>query len=170
MFSTLICVFTLDRIGRRKTLYWGSVGQGIAMFLVGGLSTGGLKATAAGDIAAANKWGAAAAAMVFLYTFIFGATWLTVRPVHSFRCDYMTDFLLRFRGFILLRYFRCDAVQWGIAGELLGGALAAGMLPNAQPLCAESPNANLLFQDPYTSPTRHSEWHKRTHDVYLWCC
>ena len=26
-FSTLICVFTLDRIGRRWTLYWGSVGQ-----------------------------------------------------------------------------------------------------------------------------------------------
>jgi MFS family permease len=23
MFSTLICVFTLDRIGRRWTLYWG---------------------------------------------------------------------------------------------------------------------------------------------------
>lgn len=83
MFSTLICVFTLDRIGRRMTLYWGSVGQGIAMFLVGGLSTGGLKATAAGDIAAANKWGAAAASMVFLYTFIFGATWLTVRTVLS---------------------------------------------------------------------------------------
>ena len=35
MFSTLICVFTLDRIGRRWTLYWGSVAQGIAMFLGG---------------------------------------------------------------------------------------------------------------------------------------
>ncbi|OQV08619.1 hypothetical protein CLAIMM_12861 isoform 2 [Cladophialophora immunda] len=78
MFSTFICVFTLDRIGRRKTLYWGSVAQGIAMFLVGGLSAGGLSATADGRTTAAKTYGAAAAAMVILYTFVFGATWLTV--------------------------------------------------------------------------------------------
>lgn len=78
MFATLICVFTIDRIGRRWTLYWGSVGQGIAMFLVGGLSRGGLNATASGATASATSFGAAAAAMVFIYTFIFGATWLTV--------------------------------------------------------------------------------------------
>ncbi len=30
-FATLICVFTLDRIGRRWTLWWGAVGQGIAV-------------------------------------------------------------------------------------------------------------------------------------------
>ena len=78
MFSTLICVFTLDRIGRRWTLYWGSVGQGIAMFLVGGFSRIGLNASANGDTDAASKWGAAGASMVFLYTFVFGATWLTV--------------------------------------------------------------------------------------------
>lgn len=74
MLSTLICVFTLDRIGRRWTLYWGSVGQGITLFLAGGLSklakdsTGSLKTNA----------GNAAVAMVFLFTIIFGATWLTV--------------------------------------------------------------------------------------------
>jgi hypothetical protein len=48
------------------------------MFLVGGLCRGGLNAREAGNIDAANKWGAAAASMVFLYTFVFGATWLTV--------------------------------------------------------------------------------------------
>lgn len=74
MFSTLICVFTLDRIGRRWTLYWGSVGQGIALFLAGGLckvakdNTGSLS----------TQSGNAAVAMVFLFTIIFGATWLTV--------------------------------------------------------------------------------------------
>lgn len=69
MLSTLICVFTLDRIGRRWTLYWGSVGQGIALFLAGGLSR-----------LARNSQGAGygAVAMVFIFTFIFGATWLTV--------------------------------------------------------------------------------------------
>jgi len=71
MFSTLICVFTLDR---RWTLYWDSVGQGVTPFLAGGLvilskNSEGTKATQAGN---------AAVAMVFLFTMIFGATWLTV--------------------------------------------------------------------------------------------
>ncbi|KAM5430892.1 putative dihydrolipoyl dehydrogenase [Microsporum canis] len=78
MFATLICVFTLDRIGRRWTLYWGSVGQGIAMFLAGGFSRLGLDATAAGDAGKASQYGAAAASMIFIFTSVFGATWLTV--------------------------------------------------------------------------------------------
>lgn len=78
MFSTLICVFTLDRIGRRWTMYWGSVGQGIAMFLAGGMARAGINATAAGDASAASSYGAAAASFVYIFTFIFGATWLTV--------------------------------------------------------------------------------------------
>lgn len=77
-FATLICVFTLDRIGRRWTLYWGSVAQGIAMFLAGGFSRLGINATAAGDTATAAQYGAAAASMVFIFTSVFGATWLTV--------------------------------------------------------------------------------------------
>ncbi|KAH7063577.1 general substrate transporter [Macrophomina phaseolina] len=78
MFSTLVCVFTLDRIGRRWTLYWGSVGQGIAMFLAGGMARGGLDARAAGNTSAAESYGAAAASFVFIFTSVFGATWLTV--------------------------------------------------------------------------------------------
>jgi hypothetical protein len=77
-FSTLICVFTLDRIGRRWTMYWGSIGQGIAMFLAGGLSRLGIDATAAGEVTKASQYGAAAASMIFIFTFVFGATWLTV--------------------------------------------------------------------------------------------
>ncbi|KAI9055011.1 hypothetical protein LZ554_002152 [Drepanopeziza brunnea f. sp. 'monogermtubi'] len=78
MFSTLICVFTLDRIGRRWTMYWGSVGQGIAMFLAGGLSRVAINATESGDTARAASYGAAGASMIFIFTFVFGATWLTV--------------------------------------------------------------------------------------------
>lgn len=78
MFSTLVCVFTLDRIGRRWTLYWGSVGQGVAMFLAGGMSRLGLNATAAGNNTAASQYGAAAASFIFIFTSVFGATWLTV--------------------------------------------------------------------------------------------
>lgn len=45
--ATLICVFTLDRIGRRWTLYWGAVGQGICCFAAGGLSYATQHATGA---------------------------------------------------------------------------------------------------------------------------
>jgi MFS family permease len=75
MFATLICVFTLDRIGRRWTLYWGSVGQGIAMALAGAFSYLGQQATDSGKAA---SYGNAAVSMVFIFTSIFGATWLTV--------------------------------------------------------------------------------------------
>lgn len=78
MFSTLICVFTLDRIGRRWTLYWGSVGQGLAMALAGAFSYLGQQATASGNTSQASSYGIAAVSMVFLFTFVFGATWLTV--------------------------------------------------------------------------------------------
>jgi hypothetical protein len=81
-FSTLITVFTLDRIGRRWTLYWGSVAQMIAMFLLGGFVYLGSHAQSQGDSATASKWGIASASMVFIFTFVFGATWLTV-PVRA---------------------------------------------------------------------------------------
>ncbi|RSM14882.1 hypothetical protein CEP52_001041 [Fusarium oligoseptatum] len=78
MFATLICVFTLDRIGRRWTLYWGAVGQGIAMFLAAAFSKLGQDASRNGDMDKANSYGAAAASFVFIFTSVFGATWLTV--------------------------------------------------------------------------------------------
>ncbi|KAJ5469641.1 hypothetical protein N7539_009259 [Penicillium diatomitis] len=78
MFATLVCVFTLDRIGRRWTLYWGSVVQGIAMFLAGGFSRLAINAREAGNVSSASSYGAAAASMIFIFTSTFGATWLTV--------------------------------------------------------------------------------------------
>lgn len=38
----------------------------------------GINATAAGDTVKASQYGAAAASMIFIFTFVFGATWLTV--------------------------------------------------------------------------------------------
>ena len=76
MFATLICVFTLDRIGRRWTLYWGAVGQGICCFAAGGLAY----ATKVADPSSSYRThvGGAAVFFIYLYTAIFGATWLTV--------------------------------------------------------------------------------------------
>lgn len=60
------------------TLYWGAIGQGIALFLAGGFSRLGQDARDSGDISKANSYGAAAASFVFIFTSVFGATWLTV--------------------------------------------------------------------------------------------
>ncbi|KAL9630700.1 MAG: hypothetical protein Q9164_006287 [Protoblastenia rupestris] len=111
MLSTLICVFTLDRIGRRWTLYWGSVGQGISMFVAGGLSR------ATENAAEGNKDGVGGAAVffVFLFTAIFGATWLTVPwlyPAEIFPLE------VRARG-----------NAWGVVGWSIGNGWTVLLLP-----------------------------------------
>ncbi|KAK2048795.1 hexose transporter [Colletotrichum somersetense] len=74
MFATLICVFTIDRIGRRWTLYWGAAAQGICMFCAGGLA----RATLNADPGNRAGLGGAATFFVYAYTCVFGATWLVV--------------------------------------------------------------------------------------------
>ncbi|KAK7203517.1 general substrate transporter [Myxozyma melibiosi] len=72
MFATIINAFTVDRFGRRMTLYWGAIAQGIAMFLAGGFSRAQI------NYPDNTSWGAASASFIFIYTSVFGATWLVV--------------------------------------------------------------------------------------------
>jgi len=128
-FATLICVFTLDRIGRRWTLYWGSVMQGISMFLAGGLTKLGLAASASADhlnsigqhaeaAAEASKaasYGIGAVAMIFIFTATFGATWLTVPwlyPAEIFPLE-----------------VRAKGNAWGVAGWSVGNGWCTLLLP-----------------------------------------
>lgn len=67
-FATLGCVFTLDRIGRRWTLYWGAAVQGIAMFLCGGFTRLGQINSDKGNTGVASGYGIAAASMIFIFT------------------------------------------------------------------------------------------------------
>jgi hypothetical protein len=115
MFSTLICVFTLDRIGRRWTCYWGSVGQGIAMALAGGFSYLGQQATNDGDLSKATSYGIAAVSMVFLFTFIFGATWLTVPWVYPAE--------------IFSLEVRAKGNAWGVVGWSIGNGWLTLLCP-----------------------------------------
>jgi hypothetical protein len=55
-------------------LYWGAIGQGICCFAAGGLARATLNASQDKK----DAYGAGATFFVFLYTAIFGATWLTV--------------------------------------------------------------------------------------------
>ncbi|KAH0344599.1 general substrate transporter, partial [Aureobasidium melanogenum] len=112
--STLICVFTLDRIGRRRTLFWGSIGQAIAMFLAGGFCNLAINASAEDNESALSRFGAAATAMVYIFTFIFGATWLTVPWIYP-----AETFPLQVRA---------KGTAWGVVGWSLGnGTLTVGL-------------------------------------------
>lgn len=77
MLSTLLAVVTIDRLGRRIGLWWGAVGQGIALILAGAFAR-----LLKDHPDKAAQYGGAAAFFVFLYTFIFGATWLTIPWVY----------------------------------------------------------------------------------------
>ncbi|KAK9456030.1 general substrate transporter [Dipodascopsis uninucleata] len=70
--STLVNAITVDRIGRRWTLYWGAVGQAICMFI------SGIYSRKAINNPQVSSYGAISAAAIFAYTSIFGATWLVV--------------------------------------------------------------------------------------------
>ena len=48
------------------------------MFLAGAFSYLGQEATLRGDVGKAKGYGDAAVAMIYIFTFVFGATWLTV--------------------------------------------------------------------------------------------
>jgi hypothetical protein len=100
-FATLLCVFTLDRIGRRWTPWRGAAGQAIAMFLTGGPARGGL------DHADNQGPGViAATSMVYLDIFIFGAYWLTVPWLY--------------RAEIFPLKVRVKGNTWGVVGWSLG--------------------------------------------------
>ena len=74
MFSVLVAVFTLDRVGRRITLYWGAIVMGAAL-IIAGVAARYVYATTG---AQQERYGAVVTTFVFVYTSTFGATWLTV--------------------------------------------------------------------------------------------
>ncbi|KAJ9612480.1 hypothetical protein H2200_004077 [Cladophialophora chaetospira] len=73
IIGTAASVFTIDRFGRRKSLYFGFFIQGAVLMLSGGLSRLGEE-----HPNHAGAYGAAAVAMVFVYTFFFAQTVLMI--------------------------------------------------------------------------------------------
>ncbi|CAK3856947.1 sugar transporter STL1-like [Lecanosticta acicola] len=111
MLATLVCVFTIDRIGRRWTLYWGAAGQAICCFCAGGLAYATERATGASK----EHIGGAAVFFVFLYTAIFGATWLTVPWI--------------FPAEIFPLQIRARGNAWGVVGWSIGNGWCTLLLP-----------------------------------------
>jgi hypothetical protein len=77
ILGTCASVFTVDRFGRRISLYFGFFVQGASLFLSAGLGRlGQLQPDHA------TAYGAAAAAMVFIYTFFFAQTVLMIAFIY----------------------------------------------------------------------------------------
>ncbi|KAI9841722.1 MAG: hypothetical protein M1838_003438 [Thelocarpon superellum] len=110
MFSTLVAVFTLDRLGRRWTLFWGSAWMGISMFLSGGLSRLAIE-----NPDKAAEYGAASAAFTFIFTAGFGATWLTVPWLYPAE--------------IFPLQARAKGNAWGVVGWSIGNGWTVLLLP-----------------------------------------
>ncbi|KAK4687599.1 hypothetical protein P7C73_g2514, partial [Tremellales sp. Uapishka_1] len=101
IIGTLIAAFTLDRVGRRRTLYWGAVTLSITLFIIGGLFRGALN-----NPDKAKAYGSAATAFVFLYLLIFSSSWLLIPFI------YPTE--------IFPTWLRAKGNAFGVAGWAIG--------------------------------------------------
>ena len=73
IIGTGVASVTLDRVGRRRTLYWGAAVLSVFLFIIGGLFRGSRD-----HPDQAKAYGSAAAAFVFLYLFVFSSSWLMI--------------------------------------------------------------------------------------------
>jgi MFS family permease len=101
IIGTLIAAFTLDRVGRRRTLYWGAVTLSIILFIIGGLFRGALN-----NPDKVSQYGAAATAFVFLYLLVFSSSWLMIPFI------YPTE--------IFPTWLRAKGNAFGVAGWAIG--------------------------------------------------
>ncbi|OIW27839.1 general substrate transporter [Coniochaeta ligniaria NRRL 30616] len=101
ILGTAIAAFTLDRVGRRRTLYWGAVALSVVLFAIGGLSRGAIDHPDQKE-----AYGTASAAMVFVYVLIFSSSWLMIPFI------YPTE--------IFPTWLRAKGNAFGVAGWAIG--------------------------------------------------
>lgn len=94
-------MLAIDRVGRRIGLWWGAIGQGTSLILAGAFSR-----LIKDYPDKAGQYGGAAVLFVFMYTGIFGATWLAIPWV------YQTE--------IFPLYVRAKGSTWGMVGWSIG--------------------------------------------------
>ncbi|EAQ93897.1 hypothetical protein CHGG_02132 [Chaetomium globosum CBS 148.51] len=110
ILGTAIAAFTLDRVGRRSTLYWGAVVLSIVLFAIGGLNRGALNHPDQKE-----QFGTAAAAMVFVYVLVFSSSWLMIPFI------YPTE--------IFPTWLRAKGNAFGVAGWAIGFGGGSLLLP-----------------------------------------
>ena len=101
ILGTAIAAFTIDRLGRRRTIYWGSIVLSAILFIMGGLYRGAIN-----NPAQKTQYGTAAASMVFVYVLVFSSSWLMIPFV------YPTE--------IFPTWLRAKGNAFGVAGWAVG--------------------------------------------------
>ncbi|KAJ1017773.1 hypothetical protein NDA16_005091 [Ustilago loliicola] len=111
---------TLARLlsGFNDTLLWGNIGMGISLMIAGVAAKYALEygaGSANENLPLARRWGAALAAMVFLYTAIFASSWLTVPWL------YPTE--------VFPLFIRAKGGSWSVFGWSLGNGVVTEITP-----------------------------------------
>lgn len=101
ILGTAIAAFTLDAVGRRRTLYWGAVALSVILFSIGALNRAAIDHPDRQE-----QFGTAAAAMVFVYVLIFSSSWLMIPFI------YPTE--------IFPTWLRAKGNAFGVAGWAVG--------------------------------------------------
>lgn len=70
VIGSLLPTFALDRMGRRKTMMWGSFGLGVSMLMISAL----LSQAGDGTTAREQAFGSASVAFFFVYMLVFGGS------------------------------------------------------------------------------------------------
>lgn len=74
--SLALSIYLCDRVGRRKLMLTGRMLMGIVL-IIGGVLSHETIANSGNNPVLANKFGSGVAAILYIYTFIYGSTWLT---------------------------------------------------------------------------------------------
>ena len=74
-FSLALAIYLCDHVGRRRLMLWGCGLMGIVL-IIGGILSHEVYANT-GDKAKAKKFGAGVTAILYIYTALYGSTWLT---------------------------------------------------------------------------------------------
>lgn len=74
--SLAVAIYLSDRFGRRKLMFTGSLLMGIVL-IVGGVLAHAVLANTKTNPSKANSLGGGVAAILYIYTFIYGSCWLT---------------------------------------------------------------------------------------------
>lgn len=83
ILGTVIAMYTIDPVGRRPTLLWGSLAQSACMWIIGAMSI-----LTTSRPSSASQYGAASVAFIYVFTLIYSSTFLII----NFNCK--SPFLL----------------------------------------------------------------------------